>query len=128
MITFNLLAGIASVLVLFMQTSQPKGAAIEGLVVTMGTLRPVPGAQVTLFISNQPGSIVFQPLKPGGGQRVAFTDREGHFVFENLTPGGYQFEVVGNGFVRKAYGSGSHNERGRTFNLAAGQRMKDVVV
>src|SRR5262249_15633877 len=110
------------------QSSQPRDAAIEGIVVTVGTERPVSGAQVWLYISEKPGSIVFQTGKPDGSERTVFTDRNGRFKFEELAAGGYQIKVAGNGFVRNFYGARPRAERGRTFNLAAGQRLSDVVI
>src|SRR5689334_10771159 len=82
------------------QRQEAPKASIEGTVVVVGSGRPVPNAQVTLFSSSSPGTRFVTPSNgvPGGGLQSGTTDNQGRFAFGNLDAGSFVLEAAANGF------------------------------
>ena len=90
--------------------------AIEGRVVHYVTGKPVPQASLTL-----------RPSSQNARPRTAKADDEGRFSLADLDPGSYTLYAERSGFLKQAYGARSSGESGPPFNLAPGQRMRDLV-
>jgi hypothetical protein len=56
------------------------------------------------------------------------SDAGGRFAMKDLEPGTYNLEVSRNGFVTTQYGSRAPSRPGTPLTLAAGQKVKDLVI
>jgi len=107
------------------QASQPFGApktqnnaecVLAGTVVRLDTGEPLKKATVILRSQDNGEQSVF-----------VITDGEGHFQFNKVEPGNYSLEVLHNGFVKMGYGQKQYGDPVANLNLAAGQKMTDLV-
>jgi 5-hydroxyisourate hydrolase-like protein (transthyretin family) len=118
--------------------STPQPAVITGLVLRSTTGDPIAGAQVTISRASANAASVTDPA-PVQGQSsqvqpaqptiipAVTTDERGRFEIKELAPGAYRISVARNGFSKQEYGQRSANRTGRVLNIAAGQRLDDVV-
>jgi len=95
---------------------QPPPAAVQGVVVRLGTGEPVSGATVQLLHVGQ-GS--FQDY-------TASTAQDGKFLVENVAPGDYRLVATRGGFVAAEYGQRAMGGRGINLGLVAGQKKTDI--
>src|SRR5262245_15216192 len=122
-----LMALIAIAAQIGLPAQQPRGS-IEGVVIKLGTGEPLSNARVQLNLEDTQAQE--QPNRPGPTEdfhRTAKSDPNGRFIFENVTPGSYRLiATYDGGYVPAEYGQRSSNERGTSFEIAAGQRMAGV--
>src|SRR5215831_644327 len=127
------------------QQPQPK-SSIEGIVVRIGTGEPIADARVVLargvtgtpvgalpppaLPSSLPATVsattmIPNPQAPPGSVP---TDAQGRFVIQNVEAGSYRITVAANGYARQEYGQRAFGTPGTSFNVAAGQAFKDIVI
>ncbi len=128
-IAFASLLPIAS---LAQTPSPPPKATITGVVVRAGTNDPLAGAKVTLLkvqdaSSAQPKGDAPIPEQLLTAIPSATTDAQGRFQITDIAAGTYQIVAARNGFAKQAYGQRSFNRPGTNLNIAAGQRLQDIV-
>src|SRR5215471_9866244 len=128
------------------QQQAPTGS-IEGMVVRIGTGEPIAGARVIVTrgiagvqISTGGIPVLTPPVSASativsgavGGRPVAPTsvptDAQGRFVVTNVEAGSYRITVAANGYARQEYGQRAFGTPGTSFNVAAGQALKDIVI
>jgi hypothetical protein len=90
--------------------SQDRLATVGGLVVEMGTGKPLPRSTVLLIGAT--ASV--------GNSFPALTDGEGRFVFRDVPPGRYALTAALNGYVNAEYGRKMPDPTGR--GMSAGLR------
>ena len=104
----------------FVQTSLPSPVALlEGSVTNKVDGAPLKHAHV-LYIKAGVSNELPSPISSD-------TDGDGHFTIQ-LEPGNYRLWVEKSGFARQVYGSRTPEGPGEVLTLAAGQRMRDLVI
>jgi len=114
---------------------QPQsGATVEGIVVQAGSGQPVPGARVSLLpefpfrrSGGLPPGAQGDPALDDISPHSATTAQDGRFRFENVKPLGYRLiATMSGGFVPGEFGQRSATGLGVSFELAAGQTLRNV--
>jgi hypothetical protein len=123
------LACLSIALMFQVSPPQPK-TAIEGVVLQIGTERPVSGVQIALNPATPTND---ETVDAGGGTDLlpvphAITDREGHFVLNKVIPGSYRLTAARNGFTKQDYGQRLRYGRGTVLTLTAGQTLKGLTI
>jgi hypothetical protein len=128
---------------------------IDGIVVNATTGEAIAGAQVTLFEAplgsagaGITGGVLFgmtassigaPPPSPPAPPRVTeqsrpaapamtTTSADGRFSFKDVNAASYRIMVVANGYARQEYGQRAINTQGRSFQLAAGENLRDLSI
>jgi hypothetical protein len=81
----------------FLQAPSEPAGTVAGVVVSVGTGKPIPGAAVKLSVVNLESGL--RSPKP------VTTDSNGRFVAVDLAPGAYTLEAAKGGYVTQFYGS-----------------------
>ncbi|MEP7309422.1 MAG: carboxypeptidase-like regulatory domain-containing protein [Acidobacteriota bacterium] len=125
-------AHLAVVALLAQTSSAPQPPAT---VIHSGTGQPLPGARVQLFRVRAQGPQSTAPPvgrdnQPPGFDEVphsATTAQDGRFVFDQVKPGEYRLVATrSGGYVPGEYGQRSATGLGISFELSAGQQMRNV--
>jgi hypothetical protein len=117
---------------LIVQQQQDQKAAIEGLVVRIGTGEPIAGAEMklirmaasdaTLGAVQSSGEAIGPPVLP-----TTASDGNGRFVFKDLDAGSYRITAARNGYVKLEYGQRISRGPGTVITVVKGQAIKDIV-
>jgi hypothetical protein len=104
--------------------AQQAQALIVGRVVDGESSAGVAGAAVTFTVPPAPG----QPASPPGSRPAVLTDAEGRFVLSGVPPGRLNLGVNARGYLGQQYGALRPGGTPQTLELAAGERLVNVVV